>query len=298
MHENPGELHYRAALAICLSRLSLFLACLERFDEAQAAGREALGMVSGLSREVAAWRIVTVIVYQHRTAVFAQAGWLGEAVDASRETANLQEALLKDYPNVQRFGFEVLRCRMNAGELLWRLDRPAEAAKEFDRFRELSEKLQLEDFETQCVRAQFLANSADPAFRNPREAIALAKKSVAAAPENSSPQLALGAALCRAGEYRDAIPPLKTATQLYDRLGAGMARFFLVMAHWQLGQKDEARRWYDEAIARHDDLRLGSPTETARVREEAETLMGINAGRRAKTQPPRESSKPHRMRFR
>ena len=54
--------------------------------------------------------------------------------------------------------------------------------------------------------------------------------------------------------------------------------FFAAMAHWQLGQKENARRVYDKAVAwmashRPDD------EELKRFRAEAEEVLGIKDGK-------------------
>ena len=50
--------------------------------------------------------------------------------------------------------------------------------------------------------------------------------------------------------------------------------FFLAMAHWQLGEKGEARKWYDQAI---DWMDKNQPKneELVRFRDEAAELLGI-----------------------
>ena len=54
--------------------------------------------------------------------------------------------------------------------------------------------------------------------------------------------------------------------------------FFLGMAHWQIGDKDDARKWYDRAV---NGLRKNLPTyhELRRFRAEAEELMGKPVGK-------------------
>jgi hypothetical protein len=50
--------------------------------------------------------------------------------------------------------------------------------------------------------------------------------------------------------------------------------FFLAMAHWQLGDKEEARRWYYQAVAWMEKY---SPMDEdlRRFRPEAAALLGI-----------------------
>jgi Tfp pilus assembly protein PilF len=50
--------------------------------------------------------------------------------------------------------------------------------------------------------------------------------------------------------------------------------FYLAMAHWQLGEKDKAREWYDRAVQWMDN---NQPTneELRRFRVEAAELLGV-----------------------
>lgn len=49
---------------------------------------------------------------------------------------------------------------------------------------------------------------------------------------------------------------------------------FLAMAHWKLGHKDEARKWYDQAIRSPQTSTL-LEGELPRYRGEAAKLLGI-----------------------
>ena len=75
------------------------------------------------------------------------------------------------------------------------------------------------------------------------------------------------------GEWNTAIESLKKANNL-DSGGDSFPWFFLAMCHSQLGQKEEAREWYERAVswmAEHgsEDPRL------KQLREEASTLLEI-----------------------
>jgi hypothetical protein len=58
-------------------------------------------------------------------------------------------------------------------------------------------------------------------------------------------------------------------------------RFFLVMAHWQLGNREQSRHYYSQAIAAlPPDLEKRTDTkadELRRFRAEAEALMGLKS---------------------
>ena len=50
--------------------------------------------------------------------------------------------------------------------------------------------------------------------------------------------------------------------------------FFLVMAHWQLAHKEEARRWYDKG-AQWMDARKSNSDAMVRFRNEAAELLDV-----------------------
>ena len=75
------------------------------------------------------------------------------------------------------------------------------------------------------------------------------------------------------GDWKAALTALKKATDL--RFGGTINDwFFLAMTHWQLGEKDEARKWYDQAVKR---MERNAPRdeELLRLRAEAEQVLGI-----------------------
>jgi hypothetical protein len=56
--------------------------------------------------------------------------------------------------------------------------------------------------------------------------------------------------------------------------GDGFDWFFLAMVHWQQGDRDEARKWYDRAVAWADKPQPANE-EVRRFRAEASELMGV-----------------------
>jgi hypothetical protein len=69
---------------------------------------------------------------------------------------------------------------------------------------------------------------------------------------------------------------LRLAHQKWDELGHGeeasLHAFLLAMAHWQLGERDEACRWYEKAV----ELMNTKPNDAElwRFRSEAAALLG------------------------
>jgi hypothetical protein len=64
---------------------------------------------------------------------------------------------------------------------------------------------------------------------------------------------ARGAVLCRQGRYADAITDLSRGVSPERHSGQYAARVFLAFSHLKLGQKEEARRWMDKALAPEAD---------------------------------------------
>ena len=83
--------------------------------------------------------------------------------------------------------------------------------------------------------------------------------------------LGLGAALYRAGRYREAIETLEKT----DRLDAGSpsAQAFLAMAHHQLGQKEQARAVLARLRALFDQPHRAKDAEAFDLMHEAEALI-------------------------
>ena len=106
-----------------------------------------------------------------------------------------------------------------------------------------------------------------------KQAAALARKATEIQPRNGGYQNTLGVALYRTGDWKGTVAALEKSMQLRSG-GDASDWFFLAMAHWQLGEKDEARSDYDKAVAR-----MGKDAdkneELLRFRGEAAELLGI-----------------------
>jgi Flp pilus assembly protein TadD len=113
-------------------------------------------------------------------------------------------------------------------------------------------------------------------LRDTRRALALAQRAVLLGPRSAESWNTLGAAYYRAGRWADAVGSLRES--LRRQGGNGWDWFFLAMAHWQLGEKDTARRYHQKAVGWTDKHRP-MDEELRRFRAEAEALLG--AGRPA-----------------
>jgi tetratricopeptide (TPR) repeat protein len=124
--------------------------------------------------------------------------------------------------------------------------------------------------------AWVLATWPDVELRDPKQAVAHGKKAVELAPGSGRMWNTLGVAQYRNGAWRAAVEALMKSIQL-RKGGDSFDFFFLAMAHWQLGEKDKARAWYDRAVAWMDK---NSPQneELKRFRAEATALLGLAKG--------------------
>jgi Flp pilus assembly protein TadD len=151
--------------------------------------------------------------------------------------------------------------------VLWELGRQAEAAEPYRKALELAP----EDPAVNNERAWFLATSLEPRLRDAALAVRLAKKAVAARPQDADYRNTLGVAHYRSGDDKAAVAELETAMTLRGG-GDSFDWFFLAMAHWRLGDRDQARAWFDRAV-QGMDRHKPHDGELRRFRAEAEALL-------------------------
>jgi serine/threonine protein kinase/tetratricopeptide (TPR) repeat protein len=122
--------------------------------------------------------------------------------------------------------------------------------------------------------ARIIVTYPDRKLGNAAEAVQLARKAVELAPAKSTCWRALGAAHYRAGSWKEAVVALEKSLAVSNG-GDGFAWFLLAMAHWQLGEKEKARTWFDRA-AQWTDKNQPKDEEFRRFRAEAAELMKID----------------------
>jgi tetratricopeptide (TPR) repeat protein len=121
--------------------------------------------------------------------------------------------------------------------------------------------------------AWLLATSPDAKLRDPGRAVALAKKALALAPKTANYANTLGVAYYRAGDPKAAIAALEQSMELSNG-GTSHDWFFLAMAHWQQGDKEQSREWYERAV---EWMNKNEPKneELRRFRAEATELLDL-----------------------
>jgi tetratricopeptide (TPR) repeat protein len=123
--------------------------------------------------------------------------------------------------------------------------------------------------------ASDLATCPIPQLRDPARAIELARKAAEKAPR-AGIWNTLAVAHYRTGAWKAAIEALEKSEALAPDKHLAFNGFFLAMAHWQLDQKGEARKWYDRSVQWMEKSQPQNE-ELRRFRAEAEELLGIKA---------------------
>src|SRR5262249_30049647 len=121
--------------------------------------------------------------------------------------------------------------------------------------------------------AWVLANCPDRTLRDPGQALELAKQLVRLVPDKWESWNTLGAAQYRAGDWKSAVAALTRSMDLHKGGDAG-DWYFLAMAHWRLGDREQARKWYDQAV-RWTEKNRPEDEELRCFRAEAAELLGI-----------------------
>jgi eukaryotic-like serine/threonine-protein kinase len=123
--------------------------------------------------------------------------------------------------------------------------------------------------------AGLLATCPDAKLRDPKRAVALAKEAVELAPRSAWSWQVLGWVRYRTGAWKDSIAALEKSIELREDGGDSFQWFFLAMAHWQVGNKEQARKWYDRAVDWADRIRPAD-AQLLHFRAEAAELLGMN----------------------
>jgi tetratricopeptide (TPR) repeat protein len=259
---------YRNELAGTLAYLGVALENDGRRAEAEGPYRQAVTVWQQLSDEFPdnQW-------YRHERAYFSialarilqSAGQFEAALEHCRTSVRLNERLVADFANAARLA----QGRGMLIALLSSLGRDEEAGNEVQTLLKGSPSPE----ELNNV-AWGLIRRSDPSVGVARQAVELAQKAVDLSPSAGHIWNTLGVAHYRAGSWPAAIEALEKSRELNKDKHLSVDAFFLAMAHWQLGNKDEARKWFDQGALwmeknqpQNEDLR--------RFRAEAEKLLEI-----------------------
>jgi serine/threonine protein kinase len=201
---------------------------------------------------------------------------LPEAMDAYRRAQKEQEELANQWPDRLSLRRQLVDTLCELGDLLVHSNHPQEAEQAYRRAIENLERL-VEDSPDEAGNlnntAWLLATYPVVQLRNPARALELARKAVEKAPR-AEEWNTLGVALYRTGDWKGSISALEKSEALAPDKNLAFNGFFLAMAAWQLGQKDEARTWYDRAVAWMEKNQPHND-ELIRFRAEAAALLCV-----------------------
>jgi WD40 repeat protein len=122
--------------------------------------------------------------------------------------------------------------------------------------------------------AWFLVTCPDETVRDPKRAAELAEKFLEVAPDDGAVWHTLAVARYRSGDWTGAITALERSMKLIADSHEGFITFFLAMSHWQLGNHEEAQKWYKKAVE-WTDKHEPDDEELRAFRAEAAELLGI-----------------------
>jgi tetratricopeptide (TPR) repeat protein len=273
---NPAAVHYRISFVLSLSFLSQNLTTLGQLPQAEEVERQAREITSKLLAEfpeVAAYQELDAWRWGGHALNRDNSGRFPEAVESCRQMVAAYDRLAKSFPAVPRYPGLALSSHGWLAEVLWVTGRVAEATEAYRQIRTLRSKLHAEDRDGQSNLAWFLVTCPVVEFRDGPRALEMARKLVERAPQNGDYWLDLGAAHYALGDWQAAVEALEKALQLSVSWPA-QAEFLLAKAHWQKGAKDQARTWYDQAVARIKREKAQS-AELTRFRAETAQLLEI-----------------------
>jgi tetratricopeptide (TPR) repeat protein len=121
--------------------------------------------------------------------------------------------------------------------------------------------------------AWLLATCDDVRQRDPARAVELATQATTLAPQQADICNTLGVARYRAGDCKGAREALQRSMELRQG-GSSADWFFRAMAQWQLGEKEQARKRFHQAVL-WMDKNQPQDAELRRFRAEAVALLGI-----------------------
>jgi tetratricopeptide (TPR) repeat protein len=121
--------------------------------------------------------------------------------------------------------------------------------------------------------AWLLATGPDITLRDPVAAVELAEEAVKLVPQEGNYWNTLGAARFRVRDWDGARAAFEKSMALRGG-GDGFDWFFLAMIEAKLGQKEQARKWFDDAVTWTSKSRPGD-VELKRFRAEAAAALGL-----------------------
>jgi tetratricopeptide (TPR) repeat protein len=199
-----------------------------------------------------------------------------EAKATFARAERIHAKLVADFPSFESYWYALFRDYQDRGTMHWAGGQSREADQAYRQAVEFGDRMtaafppgDLVDGEY----AQLLVTCPDPKWRNAKRVRECVSRAVEQNPRDANAWTTLGIAAHRMGDHAAAIVALEKAMALKGD-NCTIEQFFLAMAHERLGDKRQAREWFDKATAWMS--KTGSQDEDLlRFRAEAEGLLGI-----------------------
>ncbi|MBI3464304.1 MAG: protein kinase [Planctomycetes bacterium] len=277
VNDFPHVAHYRELLARSQSSLGNLVARTNP-SEAEQALRQALDSHQQLSTEFPAvplFREDSAISGFNLANLLSESGRPEQAATTLREAIVVLQRLAEDYPRQSDHWRRLARYHYGLGLILNRAGHDEDAKESYARAFTIRNRLVSEFPQVSRYWEELawqLATCPDVESRDPRRAVALALQAVELSPQNGACSKMLGVAQYRVGDYDSALKSLQTSSSAsFSRV----CHWFLAMTHWQLGDQEEARKCYDQAVEWMDKNKPRDE-ELLRFRAEAEKLLGVS----------------------
>lgn len=241
-----------------------------RTREAELSFERALGLLEQAVKESPQLTLCRVALARTLAAyaeLLAGAGRNAETEALRQKAITHYERLKAAFPENPDYSRELLPCYLT---LVQSLEASARTAESLELFRKAM-ALDPSDHLLNNNRAWFLAAGPVPRLYDAGLARNLARKAVAAKPDDGDYHNTLGAALMRAGDNPGAIAELHVSMNLRSG-GDGLDWFFLAMAYHRTGDDENARLWLGRAVEWMDRNRPND-AELKRIRAEAEAIL-------------------------
>jgi tetratricopeptide (TPR) repeat protein len=274
---SPGDLGSALARTDMMNDLGRLFSEAHRPAEARRVLQEASDLCKDLAARIpedpALERIFQADCYFQWTRALAPLGLWRDAGETARKAVELYTSLAaqrSDGPAPQEvfYRWRLATSSHFLGAALAATGSPREAAEAYRRAVALRPDRAMFNNDL----AWFLVASRDPPPHDPAEAVGFARKASEIEPTGPHIWNTLGVAHYRAREYRAAIAALKKSEELGHGREFGFNAFFLALSHWRLGERDEARRWFGNAV-RWMGEKKPNDEELRRFRAEAEALI-------------------------
>ena len=212
-------------------------------------------------------------------------GHAEEAEKVLREALDARLALVANTHDVDRLA-DLAAAHEELARLLAGSGRVAEAIVERRKGLDLREAISSarpRDPECRAHRVEALNDlawllAAGPSDRDPEAAVALATEAARLDPENPACWNTLGVARYRSGDWAGALEALEHSVVIGPQGGTAFDHYFLAMASLKVGEVQNARAWFDNAVAWSDRHRPDH-AGLASFRAEAAALLVGTSGR-------------------